>query len=133
MKTIKFLTREHNGGAVPSILIPSLNMRSYPENRTTEVINFIEQNEIIALDYTSDRFKKDKIYCTKIENVDCNGVISIKTYTGWSNVEHKFVNVCVTEYDAEQSMLVSSYDDGTDEITPLLCINQDLNLWKDIT
>lgn len=128
--TEKILIRSTECYSVPDILISKLNEKPFPENRTGDIIDFIEH---IAKPFQKGinhtNIDKKTLYKYKEEEINENGIIKCTTYVGYSRTVGGIAEVEVYEYNPEQSMLISNYD-VCEHLTPLKCINDKLNIWK---
>lgn len=125
----KFMLRRTHGFS-PDILIPLLNKKHFPENRTGEIINFIESNAVETDNAESVLYlcEKNKNTLYKIQTVKENNTTDTY-YAGWSHALCGVAIITITEYDNQYSMLFSTYD-GSESLTSLQCVNDDLNVWQ---
>lgn len=128
--TEKILIRSTECYSVPDILISKLNEKPFPENRTGDIIDFIEH---IAKPFQKGinhtNIDKKTLYKYKEEKINNDGIIKCTTYIGYSKSFDGIAEVKIYEYDPEQSMLISNYD-VCEHLTPLKCINDKLNIWQ---
>lgn len=127
----KFVTRPHY--CIPDILIPILNKKNFPENRIGETVTFIEDNAVDIRDKDKQKActeifmkNKDKIYlCEQSEKNN----IKTSYYCGWNSAFNTVAVIIITEYDDKYSMLLSE-ENGGETLVPLMCIDNNLNIWK---
>lgn len=126
----KFMLRSGYGGFVPDVLTPFLNKRNFPDNRTGEIIDYIEHSAVVIknINNIAELCEKNKTTIYKIRQIE-KGEEIINEYVGWCSKIDGYADFEVVEYNTSVKNLFATYD-GSESITPLQCIDNDLNLWK---